>query len=266
MSARPTGVGVHDAVAQGVGAPSDLTGGNRDAQNQERMARGNQLARQWQLLHLIDRPAGVTVDGAARELGCTVRTIWRDLTVLQRAGFPIYDEKSADGHRSVWRVEERFKRQLPLKLTLPEIGALLMSRELLAPVAPSGLGAAITSAFDKIRGVLSRDALQLIEEMRRTLGVRDIGAKLQAAAGDHLPLIQHSLRERRRLRVRHYSMHRDEESDRVIDPYHLTYHAGGLYLIAHCHLRRDVGIFALERIRSAQLLRDRYSVPASFDP
>ena len=86
------------------------------------MARGNQLARQWQLLHLIDRPSGVTVEGAAGELGCAVRTIWRDLTVLQRAGFPIYDDKGADGPRSIWRVDETFKRQLPLKLTLTEIG------------------------------------------------------------------------------------------------------------------------------------------------
>jgi predicted DNA-binding transcriptional regulator YafY len=66
--------------------------------------------------------------------------IWRDLTVLQHAGFPIYNVKSADGHRSVWRVDESFKRGLPLKLSLSEIAALLMSRELLAP-----LGAAVSA-------------------------------------------------------------------------------------------------------------------------
>jgi predicted DNA-binding transcriptional regulator YafY len=230
------------------------------------MARGNQLVRQWQLLHLIDRPGGVTVEAAARELGCTVRTIWRDLTVLQRAGFPIYDDKGADGPRSIWRVAETFKAQLPLKLTLPEIGALLMSRELLAPLAAGALGAAITSAFDKIRGVLSRDALRLIDAMHRSLGVRSVGAKLQAAAADHLPLIHQALHERRRLRLRYYSMHRDEETDRAVDPYHLTYHAGGLYLVGHCHLRKDLRIFAVERIRAARLLVERYTIPADFDP
>jgi predicted DNA-binding transcriptional regulator YafY len=193
------------------------------------MARGNQLARQWRLLHLIDRPAGVTVEAAAHELECTVRTIWRDLTVLQRAGFPIYDEKSADGHRSVWRVEEHFKSQLPLKLTLAEIAALVMSRELLAAAGGGALAAPIASAFEKIRGVLSRDALRLIDEMRESLGVRTTGAKLQLATADYLPLIQEALRERRRLRVTYYSMHRDAETERGLDPYHLTYHAGGLY-------------------------------------
>jgi predicted DNA-binding transcriptional regulator YafY len=65
------------------------------------MPRGNQLTRQWQLLQLIDRPAGVTVDDAAGDLGCAVRTIWRDLRVLHDAGFPIYDDSGADGRPSL---------------------------------------------------------------------------------------------------------------------------------------------------------------------
>jgi predicted DNA-binding transcriptional regulator YafY len=43
------------------------------------MPRGDQLSRQWRLLQMIDRPKGVTVDDASRELECTLRTIWRDL-------------------------------------------------------------------------------------------------------------------------------------------------------------------------------------------
>ena len=37
------------------------------------MARGNQRERQWRLLQLIDRPAGVTVEDAASDLGCHIR-------------------------------------------------------------------------------------------------------------------------------------------------------------------------------------------------
>src|SRR6266536_6337510 len=109
------------------------------------MPRGNQLTSQWRLLQLVDRPAGVVVDAAARELDCTARTIWRDLQVLQAAGFPIYDERMADGRRSVWRVEDGFKRRLPLKLTLGELAALLMSRDVLGPAGTGLLGPAITS-------------------------------------------------------------------------------------------------------------------------
>jgi hypothetical protein len=39
------------------------------------MPRGDQLARQWRLLQFLGRPAGLAVEEAAHELGCTVRTV-----------------------------------------------------------------------------------------------------------------------------------------------------------------------------------------------
>jgi predicted DNA-binding transcriptional regulator YafY len=85
------------------------------------MPRGNQLSRQWRLLQLFDAPAGVTVEDAARDLDCVVRTIWRDLRVLQDAGFPIYDEPAPDGRRGLWRIDSEFKARLPVKLSLSEL-------------------------------------------------------------------------------------------------------------------------------------------------
>src|SRR2546426_6486355 len=56
--------------------------------------------------------------------------------------------------------------------TLFRSAALLMSRQLLAPAGASLLGPAVASAFDKITSVLSRDALQVIDRMRDTVGDR----------------------------------------------------------------------------------------------
>lgn len=229
------------------------------------MPRGDQLSRQWRLLQLIERPAGITVDDAASELGCHRRTIWRDLRVLQDASFPIYDERAADGPRGVWRVTPGFKAQLPLKLTLAEVAALLMSRDLLAPLGAGVLGPSVGAAFEKIGGLLSKDARDLLDRMRETVGVRVFGAKLQTPIADFIPGLQSALLERRTVRIRYYSYSRDEETERTIDPYHLTYFNGGLYLVAHCHLRRDVRVFAVERIRALDVLRARFTRPPGFD-
>lgn len=229
------------------------------------MPRGHQLARQWRLLQLIDRPAGVSVDDAAGELDCAVRTIWRDLQVLETAGFPIYCEKAADGPRNIWRIDEGFRARLPLKLTLAELAAILMSRELLSPVGASVLGPSVSSAFDKIAGVLSKDAMALLDRMRATIGVRTLGAKLQQPIADYLPTIQTALLERRTLGLRYYSLSRDEETRRSVDPYHLTYFDGGLYLVGYCHLRKEIRVFAVERIRTVDLQRGHFSVPADFN-
>ena len=228
------------------------------------MPRGNQLARQWQLLQLIDSPAGIAVDDAAGKLDCTVRTIWRDLRVLQKAGFPLYDDKGTDGRRSIWKLQEDFKLGLPVKLSLAETAALIMSRDLLGPAGAGALGAAVTSAFDKIGRVLSRDALRLLDQMRETIGVRAVGAKLQAPAAEHVALIQEALLEGRRLDMRYYSMSRDEENRRQVDPYHLTVFDGGFYLVGYCHWRKTERIFAVERIRDLKMLAMHFTVRPGF--
>jgi predicted DNA-binding transcriptional regulator YafY len=95
--------------------------------------------------------------------------------------------------------------------------------------------------------------------------VRPTSAKLQAPAAEHLPKIHQALAEHRTLRTRYYSASRDSEDTRAIDPYHLTLHNGGLYLVGHCHLRNAPRIFAVERMRTLELTRGRFEVPASFD-
>jgi predicted DNA-binding transcriptional regulator YafY len=229
------------------------------------MPRGNQLARQWRLLQLIDTPSGVTVADAAAELDCAIRTIWRDLSVLQKAHFPIYNDTASDGHQAVWRVTEDFKRRMPLKLTLAELAALLMSRALLAPLTGSVLGPHVERAYGAIASILSRDARTLLDQMRETIGVRMVGAKLMAPAAEHVPDIQKAMLERRSLRLRYHALHRDEERSREVDPYHLTYYNGGLYLVGHCHLRNDIRVFAVERIRAVHTLGRRFELPAAFD-
>jgi predicted DNA-binding transcriptional regulator YafY len=80
-----------------------------------------------------------------------------------------------------------------------------------------------------------------------------------------MPEIGRALAEHRTLRVRYYSLSHDAETDRRIDPYHLTYFNGGAYLVAYCHLRHEVRVFAVERIRSAAVLRETFVVPPDFD-
>ena len=167
------------------------------------MARGDQLSRQWRLIRFLDHPNGFTVDEAARELGCTVRTVWRDLGVLQKANFPLYDDK--DGRRVRYRLVDGFRAKLPPPFTLSELIALLMSRDLLAPTSGSVLAPSVHSAFDKIRALLPDKALRLLEEMRTVIGVRALGAKLLLGAADYLADIHRALLERRTLELDYFA-------------------------------------------------------------
>jgi predicted DNA-binding transcriptional regulator YafY len=229
------------------------------------MARGNQLIRQWKLLQRLGHASGLTIADAVRELDCSVRTVWRDLTVLQEAGFPLYSDPRADGHRDVWRIEPSFRLQIPLPLTLPELVALIMSRQWLSAMSPSAVSPGIASVIDKISGILGNRALELIDRMADAVGVRAPAGKLVEPATEHLGAIHTAIAERRSLQLRYYSMSRDAESERRVDPYHVTWFNSGFYLVAYCHVREAVRIFAVERIRAVELLGDRFSRPADFD-
>jgi predicted DNA-binding transcriptional regulator YafY len=53
--------------------------------------------------------------------------------------------------------------------------------------------------------------------------------------------------------MRYFSASRNKTGRREVDPYFLRFAGGGLYLIGHCDLRKEVRMFALERIRSIAL-------------
>ncbi|MEX2146363.1 MAG: WYL domain-containing protein [Candidatus Rokuibacteriota bacterium] len=230
------------------------------------MPRGDQLIRQWRLLQRLGHSGGFTIAEGMRELQCSMRTVWRDLTALQESGFPVYNDPRADGHRSVWRLEPSFQQRLPLPLTLPEAVALLMSQRWAAATGPSAFRPAMSSLIGKLRALFGKSALDLIDRMADAVGVRAPGGKLLEPAAEHLDAIHTAIAERRSVELRYYSMSRDTETERRVDPYHVTWFDGGLYLVGHCHVREAVRIFAVERIRAVEPLAARFTRPADFDP
>jgi predicted DNA-binding transcriptional regulator YafY len=65
--------------------------------------------------------------------------------------------------------------------------------------------------------------------------------------------------------MRYYSASRNVTTRREVDPYRLWYAAGALYLVAYCHRRREVRLFAVDRIRSLLLTDHPYQMPLNFD-
>ena len=80
-----------------------------------------------------------------------------------------------------------------------------------------------------------------------------------------IDLIYQAIDKRRTVQMRYYSASRDSTGRREDDPYRLWFAAGGLYLIAYCHLRKDVRLFAVERIRTITLTYHPYQMPLGFN-
>jgi len=51
----------------------------------------------------------------------------------------------------------------------------------------------------------------------------------------------------------------------MVDPYRIWFFNGTFYLVGHCHLRNEIRIFALERIKMLKLTDRQFTVPEDFD-
>ena len=75
-----------------------------------------------------------------------------------------------------------------------------------------------------------------------------------AAAGgrelsQRLSKIETAIFRRKTIVFDYYTMGRDAEESRKVDPYHLLFRGGQFYLIGYSHERDDVRVFRLSRIR-----------------
>src|SRR5256714_409445 len=83
---------------------------------------------------------------------------------------------------------------------------------------------------------------------------RSVALGVTAAAGgrelsQRLSKIETAIFRRKTIVFGYYTMGRDAEAKRKVDPYHLLFRGGQFYLVGYSHQRDDVRVFRLSRIR-----------------
>lgn len=196
---------------------------------------------------------GVTPADIAKRTGMAKRTVYRDLNAIQaELGIPVW----SDGGR--WGVEgEAFLP--PLRLTLPEAMAIVLSARLLARYKDRH-DPVLASAFTKLEEGLPAALREHVERTIQDLASRDVDpafnrlvedltkawADRRVVAFEYLPAPYGEGRGPRRATVRPY----------LLEP-SLQTHA--LYLIGFDEDRAAMRTFKVERMRDLSVL------PRSFD-
>jgi len=85
-----------------------------------------------------------------------------------------------------------------------------------------------------------------------------------------LSKIETAIFRRKTIVFDYYTLGRDSEERRKIDPYHLLFQGGQFYLVGHSHERDDIRVFRLSRIRGkvgyASKAEHDFQRPEDFDP
>jgi proteasome accessory factor C len=90
-----------------------------------------------------------------------------------------------------------------------------------------------------------------------------------AEISQRLSKIETAISRRKRIEFSYYTIERDSQEKRKVDPYHLVYRGGQFYLIGHSHERDAVRVFRLSRIKGkvsyASKAEHDFSAPEDFD-
>lgn len=195
----------------------------------------------------------------ARRLGVSRRTVRRYIGTLEDIGIPIRAERGRDGG---YALVQGFKLP-PMMFSPDEALALSIGLRAAAQLGLSGVAPAAHSAQIKLERVMpeaTRRQVQAIHDavaldLRRSQGMDTSGVLIELAT---------AARQQRRVRMR-YRTPQQTESERDFDSYAVAYRSGLWYAVGHCHLRRDLRSFRLDRILSLAALPNSFERPADFD-
>ena len=120
-----------------------------------------------------------------------------------------------------------------------------------------------------LRGAITKSGDMLPEGISVRLDERaDLLAVLPASRPcydvDAFRTLTSAIVGRRRLEMTYWTASRDEITHRVFDPYDLAVVEDGWYAVGHGHLRGEVRVFAVQRVRSVRQTGETFDRPADF--
>ncbi|MFT5442555.1 MAG: putative DNA-binding transcriptional regulator YafY [Myxococcota bacterium] len=225
--------------------------------------RGDQLARQWQLIQRLAKShAGVGLDDLAEDLDCVRRTVYRDLDALMYAGFPVVSEKR-DG-RVFYRFMDSFQLG-DVPFTPDELLALAFSEDLLKVLEGTVFHDSIRSALAKIRAGLGPELGNYLSQLTDSFRVVPGPHKRYAQFSETIRQLNESVLGNRTVAIEYRTARSGQETERELDPYRVWYRSGGLYVIGHDHRSGEIRTFAVDRILAIRATDRSFEMDPDFD-
>ena len=212
------------------------------------------------VLELLQSRGRVSGPELARRVGVDDRTLRRYIAMLEELGIPIVADR---GRYGGYALVAGFKLP-PLVFTNDEALALsvglLAARSLgLAEAAPAVAGA--QAKLQRVMPQALKRRLRAIDEtVALDLNSRNVAPEDNAA----LMALSAAAQQRQRVHLR-YRSREDQYTARNFDTYGLVWHGGRWYAVGHCHLRRDVRSFRLDRVIEVRALPASFGRPGDFD-
>jgi predicted DNA-binding transcriptional regulator YafY len=193
----------------------------------------------------------------AREIEVSKKTIARDIEFMRdQLRVPIQFDKRENGY--YYTEPNYFLPAIQLKES--DILALIINERILRQYENTPYYEAIKSAIEKLLQYLPNDTLSELDSnfiSFQTLPILPIERH-------YFELLQQAILNTKQVAISYHSLSRDEDTDRIVEPYLLHNHFATWYLVGKCHLRNEIRIFALNRIIAIEMTNKNFDKPDDF--
>ncbi|MBI1745750.1 MAG: WYL domain-containing protein [Acidobacteria bacterium] len=182
--------------------------------------------------------------------------------------YPIADER--DGREVYYRFSEGYKYRSPV-FTPGEVATLLLAEESIAVTGLTAISSPLAgyarSLLAKVRASLPPSLREKLDALAVVFGSAAAPAKDFSRHATTIDRLVTAAVERRRVRLRYYTLNTDRVAERTVEPYAVYFDPDGatLKLIGYDHLRKTILPFAIDHIRFMRLTDEHFTRPADFD-
>jgi predicted DNA-binding transcriptional regulator YafY len=222
----------------------------------------NRLYKSDRLNHIVSRMRlnqDITPTMLADELKVSERTIYRDLRFLE-TGNALRKHYSRREGRYMLETELHLP---PLALTPSEALALFTAASNPALSKDNFYAFDLRSALAKIAAAFSSTVeRQAIPDQEGELA--PLTMKTDSIQRPTLELIRRAMRSNRKVRIQYWATSPESERALTVAPYDLRHLSDGWYLLANSEAHGAVRPFKISRVRSVEILPDRFRYPRRF--
>lgn len=212
----------------------------------KRVSRLTAILTQLQSVRLL------TATKLADRFGVSVRTIYRDIKALEKAGVPIVTEEGKG-----YSLMEGY-RIPPVMFSENEANALLTAELLVMASKDQSLINEFKSATQKIKAVLPNRINERIENLESRIGVSKFYTENNEKSHNLLQ-IQKALLEYIVIKI-DYTDAKGNRSTRYLEPFAIFSNSNDEWvLVAHCRSRKDFRTFSMKRIENISFTKENFA-------
>ncbi|HEY7181730.1 MAG TPA: YafY family protein [Blastocatellia bacterium] len=210
----------------------------------------------------LQRKGSRRAEDLAATFETSKRTIYRDIQALCESGVPVVSQAGVG-----YSLLEGYFLP-PVSFSADEATMLLLGGDFAARNFDAQYRDAAASAGRKIEAVLSEKLRGEVEYLRGSIAFVAPAALTSGEAASFLPQLRRAIIESRTISFGYHTRYsqdgRAARNTREADPYAMLHYGYAWYLIGHCHLRREIRNFRLDRMTGLRLLDKTFDRPPNF--